>query len=888
MEIGVQTKGILPERDIDKAFEMIAKAGFNTVDINVDAFLLNSDVYAGKINPFFDSSVDDLVLYFKQYRRAMDANGIHPSQMHAPYPVYVEGRGKQNEYMQGNVIPKSIIIAEALGVPWVVIHPFKVQYIHGKEYERQLNVEYFKMLIPLLRQCKVKVCFENLYEGMGHRIVEGVCADPDDAIWYIDTLNEYAGEELFGLCLDTGHLQLVHRDPYSYIKVVGKRLKAVHIHENDGIGDLHQMPYTFGNEEMKGFDWKGLFRGLKEVGYSGSLSFETYPCMNSFPYAMSEMVLKTIHSVGEYMAGQIEGIISLGIVGTGRIADRMVNAIRNNELPVYVASVFNPKEQSAIDFAVSHHIDECFTDLDEMFDNVDAVYIASPHETHFSYAKRALEKGVDVLCEKPMALKMSEVEELYDLVKENNCVFMEAIKTAYCEGFKKLVEVAKSGVIGEIRDVEAAFTRLTPINTREFQNPDYNGSMLEFGSYVCLPAVKLLGTDIKDVTYKTVRGINGTDIYTKAYLEYANATATLKTGFGVKSEGQLLISGTGGYILAKSPWWLTKEFEVRFEDPNMRQVYKFDYEGSGLQYELKEFCEQILEGSTAAVLDEDESKAIACILENFYSWNEPGLRTRQQKFLIEAQKKMKIEPKIWAHRGLCHRYPENTLEAFEAAARLDGITGIELDVQFSKDKELVVIHDETLLRTTGIKGNVCDYTLEELKTFPIDRGNGTATTIPTLYEVLSCMEHYCREKGMLINIELKTSKIRYEGIEKATMDMVESFGLEDYIIYSSFLADSIVEVKKINPAAKTGALATYIGDCVAMARFANADALHPCDWGLNEELPEDMKGMPVRAWNCGEPFFMDGREFEDDNLIEYLQYGATELFTNVADEYLKR
>ena len=127
LEIGVQTKGILPEMDIDKGFRLISEAGFSRVDINIDTFLKNNDLYAGKVNKFFDASVEELYAYFGQYTQAMNKYGIKPSQMHAPYPVWVWGRNEQNDYMQGNVIPKSILIAEVLGVPWVVIHPFKMQ-----------------------------------------------------------------------------------------------------------------------------------------------------------------------------------------------------------------------------------------------------------------------------------------------------------------------------------------------------------------------------------------------------------------------------------------------------------------------------------------------------------------------------------------------------------------------------------------------------------------------------------------------------------------------------------------------------------------------------------------------------------------------------------------
>lgn len=307
IDIGVQTKGIIAKSgEITKGFQTIRKAGFGRVDFNLDDFLKNDDVYQGKINPFFDRELPELVSVFGKYREAMELYGIKPSQMHAPYPVRVPAKARLTEYMQGTVIPKSIVIAETLGVPWMVIHPFKLQYTHGKERERIENLEYFKMLVPLLKQCGVKVCMENLYESVGARITEGVCADPEDAVWYLDTLNEYAGEELFGFCLDTGHLQLVKRDPYEFIKKLGSRIKILHLHENDGKEDLHQMPFTFGGKERKGADWEGIWKGLREIRFDGTLSFETFPCMNSFPFTTREEVLSTIYQIGVYMKERIE------------------------------------------------------------------------------------------------------------------------------------------------------------------------------------------------------------------------------------------------------------------------------------------------------------------------------------------------------------------------------------------------------------------------------------------------------------------------------------------------------------------------------------------------------------------------------------------------------
>lgn len=306
IEIGVQTKGIIPDKSPDEAIHFIKEAGFTKLDYNLDVFLKIADLKKNHTESFFSNDIEALRIYFQQYVEAMEKYGVRASQMHAPYPVRIEEQEQVNEYVQGLVIPKSIIIAEVLGVPYVVVHPFKMQCFYSRERERQENIEYFKMLVPLLKQCKVKICFENLYGGVGGRFIEGVCADPEDAIWYVDTMNEYAGEELFGFCLDTGHLQIAKRDPYEFITKLGSRLKIFHIHENDGVFDLHQMPFTFGAEKGYGLDWEGVIRGLKEINYQGTLSFETFPCMKSYPKAMASDVLRTIYKIGEYLAEEIE------------------------------------------------------------------------------------------------------------------------------------------------------------------------------------------------------------------------------------------------------------------------------------------------------------------------------------------------------------------------------------------------------------------------------------------------------------------------------------------------------------------------------------------------------------------------------------------------------
>lgn len=301
IDVGVQTKGILPEMGTEEGVAFIAAAGFERVDFNLDAFLKNSDIYTGKINSFFDVELDVMLAYFGEYKRIFDTYGIKPSQMHAPYPIFVPNRPDVTDYMQKVVIPKSIAIAGQMEIPWVVMHPFKMQYKYGVDVERAMNLQYFQSLIPLLKEHHVGVCVENLYEGIGGRITEGTCADPEEAIWYVDTLNALAGEELFGICLDTGHMELVRREPSEYIRQVGSRLKIMHLHENDRVGDLHQMPYTFESKPEDGVDWKNFRMALEEIGFDGTLSFETFPCMNSFPRGARGEVLRTIQAIGEEM-----------------------------------------------------------------------------------------------------------------------------------------------------------------------------------------------------------------------------------------------------------------------------------------------------------------------------------------------------------------------------------------------------------------------------------------------------------------------------------------------------------------------------------------------------------------------------------------------------------
>ena len=313
---------------------------------------------------------------------------------------------------------------------------------------------------------------------------------------------------------------------------------------------------------------------------------------------------------------QNKHILKIGIIGTGRIANRFMPEVKLVS-GISAQGVYNPHWESAKRFAERWEID-AYKSIEEFYEAVDAVYIASPHETHYDYIKSALEHGKHVLCEKPMVLDKVQAEELFRYARANNLILFEGIKTAYCPGFNRLLGVAGSGLIGNIRNVEACFTKLEDPESRELTDRIYGGSLTELGSYVMLPILKLYGEDYEDIRFDSVRDKNGLDIFTKISVCYPNGIGTATCGLGVKSDGRLLIAGTKGYIIAEAPWWKTSYFEVHYEDPLEVEKYSERFLGDGLRYEISDFLSMINgRKSSEFKLTRSESVALADIMEQF-------------------------------------------------------------------------------------------------------------------------------------------------------------------------------------------------------------------------------------------------------------------------------
>lgn len=240
--------------------------------------------------------------------------------------------------------------------------------------------------------------------------------------------------------------------------------------------------------------------------------------------------------------------------------------------------------------------------------------------------------------------------------------------------------------------------------------------------------------------------------------------------------------------------------------------------------------------------------------------------------------------KIWAHRGCSQMYPENTLLSFSKACEINGLAGIELDIQLTKDGKMVVIHDEKVDRTTNGTGFVKDYTLTELKQLEICSINDTVERIPTIEEVLDLVEQRLRS-GMKLNIELKNSGFRYEGMEEKIIALIHKRGFQNSVIYSTFYAKSLEMLHQFDPEAELGILDNRVSDCLYKLRGGcGATALHP--YWRNIDLPAvEIEEYSVRAYFAGHLYPENPTgTFLDLNALE--KQGITDVFLNEPEKYL--
>ncbi len=307
MNVGIQTGGLIKHVGIKEGYSMIAEAGFTSIDWNINGAMLSTTIRDGSCvgNALFERPLDEVEAYFAEELAEIRKHNLKIGQAHAPFPAYVTDRPETLDYMI-NIYKRCIEYCDLVGCPYLIIHGISLtesDTVNTPESIRELNYKLYESLIPTLLKNNVTVCLENLFSFSG-RLVEGMCSDAHEAVEFIDTLNAKAGREVFGFCLDTGHLALVRKSFRTYIHTVGHRIKTLHVHDNNATNDHHLMPFT------GVINWEHFCDALKDVGYNGDISFETF--------AQTERVLKLdkdllqptitlICKMGEAFKKRIEG-----------------------------------------------------------------------------------------------------------------------------------------------------------------------------------------------------------------------------------------------------------------------------------------------------------------------------------------------------------------------------------------------------------------------------------------------------------------------------------------------------------------------------------------------------------------------------------------------------
>ena len=300
--------------------------------------------------------------------------------------------------------------------------------------------------------------------------------------------------------------------------------------------------------------------------------------------------------------------IKLGLIGDSVFLNKVYEESKYVN-GISVSGVFTNKK-----YMMNQELSSKFVDsYDNLLEQSDAIYIRSLPEKHFSHIKTALDHGKHVLCESPISLIMDESKNLFSEANKKKLILMEAIKTAYSTAFSRMLLLIKGGMIGRIISVDSVCTSLSKDKT------DWPG-IYEWAPTALLPIYEILGNEEKH-TIISHYDKDGKDMFTKIEFLFEDAVASIKVGNGIKSEGELIISGTKGYIYVPAPWWKTDYFEIRYEDQNNNKRYFYQLDGEGIRYELVAFKRAIETGKDCPNINLNTTLSIVKILEDYTKKN---------------------------------------------------------------------------------------------------------------------------------------------------------------------------------------------------------------------------------------------------------------------------
>lgn len=302
--------------------------------------------------------------------------------------------------------------------------------------------------------------------------------------------------------------------------------------------------------------------------------------------------------------------LRLGLVGDARFMNKvwveakLVNGVHINAVCTRKPEVFTEEAKREIGLITD--------DYEHFLSEVDAIYVRSFPSNHYEDIKRAMEVGKHVLCESPLTVDREQGEHLLRIAAEKKLILMEAVKTAYATAYARLLLLLKGGKIGNIVSVDSTCTSIREND----DSAEWNG-IHEWGPTALLPIFQILGTEYNSCSIASHLDEKGRDSFTKMDFVYDHSVGSIKIGDGVKSEGDLVITGSKGYIYVPAPWWKTDYFEVRFEDQSKNKRYFYQLDGEGIRYELVAFVRAIERGRFDPEISRDVTLKISETMEKF-------------------------------------------------------------------------------------------------------------------------------------------------------------------------------------------------------------------------------------------------------------------------------
>ncbi len=315
-----------------------------------------------------------------------------------------------------------------------------------------------------------------------------------------------------------------------------------------------------------GSDWVGKFDYLSEY-------CQVYYLPRTEGISSTEIRASSAPSMG------------VGVLGADYIAQRFADeaAIVSG---IHMTAVWDPDPAKAEEFARKNNLQVCATE-EELMKSCQAVFVNTPVNEHYAQISMAIDAGRHVISNPPIFLRVNEAQELYDKADKAGVCLFEGNKTLYFPAFEHMLLLIKSGLIGSVKDIDVCCSQI-PADIEQISKNKYLGSLYDWCSVVLLPIIKLYEQDCMDCQIMSFEK-DGFSYFTKGLLQYKNSTASFRAGRGLKVEGELVITGTKGYIYVPAPWWRTEYFELRSEDLRNIKKYFYGYEGEGLRYTLYRF-----------------------------------------------------------------------------------------------------------------------------------------------------------------------------------------------------------------------------------------------------------------------------------------------------------